>query len=390
MKIKSILRPAILTAVITGLAFAASLEAKPGKGKGNPFKSAKKGKPTKYQPPVCKPPPKLPKPTTFSGQAIVADLTNAHYGLHWVLGNTGPLPAAGGTIAVNVGVTNINDVVGLTMASSSTMGGGAQALSQVQIHNFASVFISADGVTNSISFTFAEAIASAQCTSNGVQLTGSTQIQGLVVNGASITVTGQNQVVTVANGSILLNAVLQSGTEKCPEVSAAAIYLELENCFTGVIGYVKADICCGGNGGNGGGNPPPVIGACGKVTGGGFILGTPSGEKGTFGVSGGIRRGEFWGHVNYVDHGTGMHVKSTAVTGFTVIDANTRQIDYDVTIDGAPGTARVIVSDRGEPGRDDIFDITLSTGYHAGGDLGGSGSGGGNIQLHKCPPGWAK
>jgi hypothetical protein len=44
--------------------------------------------------------------------------------------------------------------------------------------------------------------------------------------------------------------------------------------------------------------------------------------------------------------------------------------------------------DNGEPGRDDIFEITLSNGYHAAGDLGGAGSGGGNIQLHKCPTGW--
>jgi len=104
-------------------------------------------------------------------------------------------------------------------------------------------------------------------------------------------------------------------------------------------------------------------------------------------VGGGIRRGAFWGHLNYTDHDSGMHVHATAVTGYSVIDTVTRQIDYDVDIDGATGTARVIVADNGEPGRDDIFDITLSTGYHAGGDL---GHGGGNIQLHKCPPGWAK
>jgi hypothetical protein len=143
------------------------------------------------------------------------------------------------------------------------------------------------------------------------------------------------------------------------------------------------------------------MGDCGKVTGGGFIVttlgdtntvstNTVSDAHGSFGVSGGIRRGQFWGHLNYIDHGTGMHVSSTAVTGFAILDAVTRQIDYDVTIDGVAGTARVIVADNGEPGRNDLFDITLSTGYHAGGDLGGTRPGGGNIQLHKCPPGWAK
>jgi hypothetical protein len=136
--------------------------------------------------------------------------------------------------------------------------------------------------------------------------------------------------------------------------------------------------------------PPPPQAECGKLTGGGWISGTPSGAKGTFGVSGGIRRGEFWGHLNYVDHGNGMHVRSTAVTGFWVDpeDADCRFISYDVLIDDQPGTAMVRACDKGEPGRNDIFEIVLSNGYFAGGDLGGSRPGGGNIQLHKCPPGW--
>ena len=81
-----------------------------------------------------------------------------------------------------------------------------------------------------------------------------------------------------------------------------------------------------------------------------------------------------------------MHVKATAVTGYALdpSDPDCRIIDYNVTIDGAPGTARVRACDKGEPGRNDIFQIQLSNGYSAGGDLGGSHPGGGNIQLHKC------
>jgi hypothetical protein len=128
---------------------------------------------------------------------------------------------------------------------------------------------------------------------------------------------------------------------------------------------------------------------CGKVTGGGWIT-TSSGAKGTFGVSGGIRQGGFWGHLTYVDHGTGLKVQSTAVTGFQVdpTNANAYTITYDVTINGVAGTATVSVVDNGEPGRNDLFSLRLSTGYTASGDLGGSCPGGGNIQAHKCPPGW--
>ena len=104
-------------------------------------------------------------------------------------------------------------------------------------------------------------------------------------------------------------------------------------------------------------------------------------------MAGGIKDGAFWGHLNYIDHGNGFHVKSTAVTGYQVDpnDPDCRFINYNVTIDGQPGTARVHVCDNGEPGRDDIFEIWLSTGYFGGGDLGASRPGGGNIQLHECP-----
>jgi len=108
--------------------------------------------------------------------------------------------------------------------------------------------------------------------------------------------------------------------------------------------------------------------------------------KVNFGVDGGIKNGSFWGHLNYIDHGNGMHVKATAVTGYSAdpSDPNCRIIDYDVTIDDQPGTARVRACDNGEPGRNDVFQIQLSNGYFAGGDLGGSQPGGGNIQLHHC------
>lgn len=133
----------------------------------------------------------------------------------------------------------------------------------------------------------------------------------------------------------------------------------------------------------------PPAGDCGKVTGGGWIDGTPSGEKANFGVSGGP---DGWGHLNYIDHGTGLHVRSTAVTAYETdpTDADGRIIRYNVVVGSASLTAIVRVIDRGEPGTHDWFEISLSTGYHAAGELGGARPGGGNIQLHKCPPGKAK
>jgi hypothetical protein len=130
---------------------------------------------------------------------------------------------------------------------------------------------------------------------------------------------------------------------------------------------------------------PPPTDCDDFVTGGGWIVGTPTGAKGNFGVHGGFRNGKFWGGLNYIDHASGMHVKSTDVTAYTEISENCRQINFKVTIDGVAGTAIVKVCDNGEPGRNDTFDIQLSNGYKASGDLAGQHPGGGNIQLHrKC------
>jgi hypothetical protein len=108
------------------------------------------------------------------------------------------------------------------------------------------------------------------------------------------------------------------------------------------------------------------------VTGGGWIN-----DKATFGVSGGIKKDQFWGQLLYNDH-NGVQVKSTEVTNYIVIDAVTRQIEGIAKINGEGSFAyTVVVVDNGEPGRNDSFSIILSTGYSASGTLNG-----GNIQLH--------
>jgi hypothetical protein len=122
------------------------------------------------------------------------------------------------------------------------------------------------------------------------------------------------------------------------------------------------------------------------VTGGGWIT-APDGEKGTFGVSGGMKKDKPWGHLTYVDHGSKgseneLSVKGTGVTSYTVVDSTTRHIEGTAEINDKAGTYQVDVTDNGEPGRDDTFSIQLSTGYSASGKLAG-----GNIQVHKkCRP----
>jgi hypothetical protein len=116
------------------------------------------------------------------------------------------------------------------------------------------------------------------------------------------------------------------------------------------------------------------------VTGGGWIKGV-SREKATFGVSGGIKNGKFWGQLSFTDHArNGIKIKSTKITAYIVIDSVTRQIEGIAKVNGKGSFAyTAVVTDNGEPGRNDTFSLEVSNGYSAAGNLLG-----GNIQLHKA------
>lgn len=127
------------------------------------------------------------------------------------------------------------------------------------------------------------------------------------------------------------------------------------------------------------------------VTGGGWIE-RVTGTKANFGVGGGVKNGAWWGHLNYIDHGTGLHVKAVSVTEYRLFDERTRDIcGRAETNQMGDVVYHVRVTDNGEPGMDDVFILRLGQNgvivYTTEGDpdhsLGGPGSGGGNIQLHK-------
>ncbi|RPI04387.1 MAG: DUF3494 domain-containing protein [Ignavibacteriae bacterium] len=159
--------------------------------------------------------------------------------------------------------------------------------------------------------------------------------------------------------------------------------LALNGAVTMITDTISA---CAGSGGT---TPPPK--PCRDfVTGGGWIKADTDhnshkkhdDNKATFGVSGGIKNGKFWGQLSYNDHSkNGIKVKSTNVTAYIVIDPVTRQIEGIARVNGKGAyTYTVVVVDNGEPGRNDIFSLELSNGYSASGTLNG-----GNIQLHtKC------
>jgi hypothetical protein len=136
---------------------------------------------------------------------------------------------------------------------------------------------------------------------------------------------------------------------------------------------------------------------CDFITGGGFIF-TDDGARANFGAHGGCKKGEFWGHVNYVDHGgfmgqTPYHVDSTEITGYlTVPDLpNARDIcGVARTNAGEIVRFRVRMEDNGE-GRSatapDRFGIRLDNDYLVTTrPLADGGPGGGNVKLHEFNP----
>ncbi len=128
--------------------------------------------------------------------------------------------------------------------------------------------------------------------------------------------------------------------------------------------------------------------ACDFLTGGGFII--VNKDKANFGVAGGCKNDSNstpdWGHLEYIDHGIGLNVHWTSITGYSqdpTSPSNTRFICGTARTNLYGDVNFVVRAKDGEPGVMDEFDITLSsmppystftTGPHQ--------LSGGNIELH--------
>src|SRR5213593_45894 len=319
--------------------------------------------------------------TGFQGQAAAVSGISA--GSSVAVADTGALALSGGALEAAALETSLAGGLSAGVSHAAVIAGGNAASAEAAVAN---VSLTAAGFlsgTTTITADFVMSRVAAVCAAVGATVSGQAQIQALVINGQAVAVTGTaNQIVFLSDGGFVIFNEQSAGAGGIT-VNA----LHVIDAIAGVnvvFGSSTIRVFCGFVT-----SPPPAPSdapPCGFVTGGGWITGTPSGAKANFGVAGGFKNDAFWGHLNYIDHGTGMHVKHTAVTGYAIDpnDPDCRILDYDVTIDGQPGTARVRVCDKGEPGRNDIFQIQLSSGYFAGGDLGGVHPGGGNIQLHEC------
>src|SRR5438132_5581746 len=303
--------------------------------------------------------------TTFSGEATVVQATVV--GLPpIVLSDTGALDSTGGAREASLLDASVPGLLTAEVLHASTVGQGQRSSSEASVAN---VTLTVGG--NTITAGLLRARATAECHNGTASVSGSSEIVDLVVNGQAIVVSGQhNQTISLAVGRVIINEQQSSVRGNTGDITVNALHVMVDGAADVLISSASADITCGG----------PVCPGGDFVTGGGWITGTPSGERGTFGVAGGIKNGGLWGHLTYIDHGPGgPKVKGTGVTAYRVVNTTTRHIEGTAEINGQGGfTYQVDVSDNGEPGRNDMFNLRLSDGYSAAGQLGG-----GNIQLHQ-------
>jgi len=301
--------------------------------------------------------------TAFSGEATVVQATVL--GLPpIVLSDTGALDSTGGAREASLLDANVPGLLTAEVLHASTVGQGQRSSSEASVAN---VTLTVGG--NTITAGLLRASATAECHNGTASVSGSSEIVDLVVNGQAVVVSGQpNQTISLPVGRVIINEQQSSVSGNTGDITVNALHVMVDGVADVIISSAHADITCGG----------PVCPGGDFVTGGGWITGTPSGAKGTFGVAGGIKNGALWGHLTYIDHGTNMKVKGTGVTAYTVTGPTTRHIEGTAEIDGRSGSYQVDVSDNGEPGRKDTFSIMLSNRYSASGLLIG-----GNIQLHQ-------
>jgi hypothetical protein len=141
--------------------------------------------------------------------------------------------------------------------------------------------------------------------------------------------------------------------------------------------------------------PLTVPDPCDFATSGGFVV-TDAEKKANFGAHGGCKHGEFWGHVNFVDHATGLHVSSIEITGYVQpVDTlgnpipNARDICGTASTNRGTDTVvfRVRLIDGGEPSTNDFFGLKVLWPNQDVFDVStrhlSTGKGGGDVQVHE-------
>lgn len=140
-----------------------------------------------------------PAGTTYGGRATV--VSSRVLLVKTTLGDTGPLPATGGSLQSTLLTVSVPGVLAGVVASAATQGGNTLATSEATVSDL-SVGLLGLGVSASLVASSSEA----RCVNGAPVVNGSSQVANLVINGATVTVTGSpNQTIYLPAGRVIIN-----------------------------------------------------------------------------------------------------------------------------------------------------------------------------------------
>lgn len=281
--------------------------------------------------------------------------------------DTGELASTGGNLDAAELSAGVPGALTADTLHASTIGQSEYVHSEASVGSLAM----AEGL-NTISADLVMSRAEAQNQGGWVIRSGRSHVDGLLVNGLPVVVTGEpNQTVPLVGGQLVINEQSQSSTNGVSSITVTALHL--------IVG--DADIAIGSS--RAGLKPPTVAQACSATadftTGGGWIVPPGQALKASFGFVGGVRDGEFHGHLVFKNHQTQDRVKGDVIL-YIVGTGTDRFMLGQGEVNGQPGEFDVEVSDVDEPGRADRFTINYQSQQGVGSATGTLG--GGNIQLH--------
>ena len=280
------------------------------------------------------------------------------------IASTGALPAAGGVLDASQVSESVPGVL-----SADTLHAGAIARGDRTRTESSAAGITLSLPNDTVIADFAQARAQAVSSNSGPSLSETSEVDGLVVDGLPIPVTGvPNQIVQLTSGTLVVNEQTTSVNGATGSITVNALHVTASGGTNFVVASATAGITAGSNSCN---NVAAV------TTGGGYSVGI-SGGKSTFGFVAGLKNGQDFGHVVFVDHGANVQAQSTSIMDYTAVGSSASW-DGFATENGQPGHPySVATNDVAEPGADrDQFMFTLDGVTRVTGPILG-----GNIQQH--------
>jgi hypothetical protein len=311
----------------------------------------------------------------FSGRATAVEATVLNLQPPITLADTGYfespefLPPAPCT---EEGISIPNVSVGAEILCASTRGKGDHSMSNAHV---AALEASVAGIP--VTATLLRSDAKAGCNILTPVLSGrahvlEAQVGSVTIDADPLLPTPRNQKVYLPGGTgayFIIAEQATTSTGNRGDITLTALRVVVPGVADVAFARAHADIVCQGN---------PVCPGPSFVTGGGFLNG--SNGKQHFVIA--FRDGDFdWGHLMYSDKGSGVALR--AAKPFTSARVYPEGKDGGGTLQGTTTAAHSFtahITDDGEPGRGDVFDLFSPDGTTlARGNLDG-----GNIQVHKA------